>query len=803
MKVTRLAARGTAALVLLLAAAAPPLLAQKKPLTLDDYSRWREIEDPVISGDGRWVAYTLRHTNTLRVDSKPVLVLHDLQTDRDVEIPNAHDGEFSRDSRWLVYQVDSVPAPKRGTGRDTAASDTTEGGGASADSAAADSTAGPRPPKVELRELATGETRSWQRMQPGVFNAASTHLLLRRQPERGGRGGPGPGRGGPGGGTAGAVDVVLHELATGSDLFLGSVGDVRFNRQGDLLAYATETEPRDGNGLFLLELASRRIRPLDNDTLVYGRIEWSDDGARVAALKGRPVEDMRERDNALLTFAGLRDATSRPRGTTLDRDASGFPDGFVISERAPLEWSEDGSRVFFGILQQTPAPDTGRAPSRDSVADVDVWRTQDERVQSVQMIRAERDRNFTFRQAFDLASERYVTLTDSAMRNVDIAPDGRWAVGFDDRAYVADTAHARADLYRVDTRTGERSLMMRGQLVGSHAFGVSPDGKRFLYWKDGRYEAYDLDAGSSRTLAGLPGDDAGFADAEWDYVGPRPPYGLAGYASDGSGVVAESRYDLWLLPFEGGPARALTGGAGAEREVRFRFVRTEPIDSAAPRRVRTGREIDLGRPLTLSAYGQWTKKDGFYRLDPGGELRELVWADARFGRPVRAERADRFLLTRQTFVEFPDLQVATSAFSDMRKISDANPQQDEYVWGRRILFDYTNDDGVRLQGILAVPDDYVEGQKRPMLVTFYEKNSQNLHDYPEPAFLVSMGRETVEGLSHGYLMMRADVHFHTGSSHSDMLECVEAATRKVVEMGYADPERIGVYGHSYGGEGAA
>ena len=34
-----------------------------------------------------------------------------------------------------------------------------------------------------------------------------------------------------------------------------------------------------------------------------------------------------------------------------------------------------------------------------------------------------------------------------------------------------------------------------------------------------------------------------------------------------------------------------------------------------------------------------------------------------------------------------------------------------------------------------------------------------------------------------------------------MLECVEAATRKVIEMGYADPKRIGINGHSYGGEG--
>jgi dipeptidyl aminopeptidase/acylaminoacyl peptidase len=90
-----------------------------------------------------------------------------------------------------------------------------------------------------------------------------------------------------------------------------------------------------------------------------------------------------------------------------------------------------------------------------------------------------------------------------------------------------------------------------------------------------------------------------------------------------------------------------------------------------------------------------------------------------------------------------------------------------------------------------------------MIVMFYEKNSQTLHRYPAPAYLVSMGRMPVQAVSDGYLTMLPDIHFRTGSSHSDMLECVEAATKKVIEMGYADPKRIGVSGHSYSGEGAA
>jgi dipeptidyl aminopeptidase/acylaminoacyl peptidase len=90
-----------------------------------------------------------------------------------------------------------------------------------------------------------------------------------------------------------------------------------------------------------------------------------------------------------------------------------------------------------------------------------------------------------------------------------------------------------------------------------------------------------------------------------------------------------------------------------------------------------------------------------------------------------------------------------------------------------------------------------------MLVNFYEKNSQNLHRYTAPSYLSSMGSSPVQAVSEGYLTMLPDVHFRTGASHSDMLECVEAAVRKVIEMGYADPAHIGINGHSYGGEGAA
>jgi dipeptidyl aminopeptidase/acylaminoacyl peptidase len=671
---------------------------------------------------------------------------------------------------------------------------------------------------VELRNLATGAVRSWQDIGTFTFAPTSTHLVLRRRAadaagEAGGRGaapagaGGGTGRGAatpPPAGPRG-LDVVLLDLRNGRHQLLGSVGDIAFDRTGTLLAYTVDAAVKDGNGLFVFDSRSGRITPFDNDSKNYNRLAWNEDGTGIAVLKGSDVEKMREKSNVLMVFNDIPqclEAEAEPTAPVIldPAKAEGFPKGWVVSDRAPLAWSEDNKRVFFGIKEQAPAPDTTRRTT-DEAADVDVWNTSDERIQSAQMIRADQDRNFTFRQAFDVPGQRFVKLADETMRDLDIAPDGKWAIGRDTRGYVHDHKRPAADLYRVNTSTGARTLIMKNQLVGNHVFGITPHARHFIYWKDNRFHAYDLDAGSTRVL-GNGSAAASFVDMEYDHPGPKPAYGIAGYSSDGKSAIANHRYDLWLLPLDGSAPKNLTNGAGAKSEMELRIVRPEPVDLTVPRAQGPRGTIDLSKPITLAAYGEYTKKAGFYELNDG-QLKELVYEDAAFSVPRKAAKAEKFLFTRQTFTEYPDLRVSGPGFKESAKISNVNPQQKDYIWGRRVLFDYKNKDGVRLQGILSLPDDYKAGEKRPMIVTFYEKNSQNMHRYNAPSYLTGMGGSPIEALSRGYITMLPDIHFRTGSSHSDMLECVEAATRKVIEMGYADPKRIGVTGHSYGGEGAA
>ncbi len=645
-------------------------------------------------------------------------------------------------------------------------------------------------------------------MQSVTFSNDSKFALLTTKPAAGGRGGRGFGGGGFGGrGGRGAEpashgsDVILLDLATGRGQLIGSVADAEFNRPGTMLAYTIDAAVPDGNGLFVIDLATGSTRTLDNDARTYARLAWNDSGTGLAVLKGKPVPKMLVRDHTLLVVPSVRAAMADPAVApdTLGASAAGFPADWVISDRAPLAFSEDGARVFFGAMPQTPAADTVPVKSTDTTADVDVWRTADRYLQSVQMVRAQQDRDFTYREAFDVGRHAYVALSDSTMRDLQLPVAGRWAVGRDARAYICDWKPAAADFYRVNTATGERTLMFREQLTQGATVGFAPDGRHFVYWKDGRFRSYDLDAGRATTLgAGAPS----FVDADYDHPGPRPSWGVAGFTADGKSVIVQTKYDLWALPFDGGKATDLTGGFGARHETILRLARPAPIDPMASAQERTGNLWDLSRPQTLSAFGNLTKQGGFYRL-ADRKVTPLVYDDASYGGLQKAANADRYLFSRQTFTAAPDLRVSGADLADATQITNSNPQQAEYRWGHARLFDFTDRRGHKLQGLLWLPDDYQPGEKRPMLVTFYEKNSQLLNVYPMPELLVSMGRPAIEAVSRGYIVMIPDIYYNTGTSHDDQLDCVEAVTRKVVAMGYADPKRIGLHGHSYAGEGAA
>jgi dienelactone hydrolase len=798
---------------------------EKKALTMEEYGRWRSITSPAISDDGQWACYIFRPR-----EGDSTLYVRQLDSEKLYTIPIGSQGaggrgagggagggpQFSDDSRWIAYLVS---APERAGGRSGAgrgsaapAASTGRGGAQSAPSGAA--AAAPAAPvrKLELLNLASGEKTSYENVASFSFVEGSRFLIIKL---------PKLDRAAVHNGT----DMIIHRLDSGVDEMIGSVGEFAVNKGGALLAFTIDAADMTGNGISVLNLAAGTRRTLDSGKALYGRMLWDDGGTSLAVLKGVKKTGFVERENSLLAFKGLDKELERVEFKT--GDSADFPKEMVISEKAALGWSEDVSKVFFGLKEQAKEPER-RSADAPPIANVDIWHWKDDRIQAEQIVRANQDQNFTFRADYVLGTRKFVRLTDDSMRNITLTQNEAWGVGRDDRAYVSDWEEAKADYYRVNTTTGERTLMFKAQ---GATFGFSPDSRHFLYWKDGQVWDYLLDTGETRNLTQR--STVSFADKDYDHPGIKPSYRIAGFAKDGKGVVLNHKYDLYLQPYDASPASSLTGGTGSREEIRFRYQALEGEGEAAavtrlldqpdpdaavafendavpmagirqgpPGGGRGGQSpsIDLSKPVLLTAYGEWTKKAGYYELT-GKDLKKLVFEDKIYGGITKAKKADRLLFTQQTFIDFPDHYLTDTKFSNPKRITDANPQQAEYKWGRRILFEFKNKKGVRLQGTLAIPDGYQQGQKLPMLVNFYEKNSQNLHRYEAPNYASSP--QFAGFVSQGYLVMQPDIYFNTRTSHSDMLECVEAAVQKVIDMGYADPKRVGLHGHSYSGQGSA
>jgi dipeptidyl aminopeptidase/acylaminoacyl peptidase len=56
-----------------------------------------------------------------------------------------------------------------------------------------------------------------------------------------------------------------------------------------------------------------------------------------------------------------------------------------------------------------------------------------------------------------------------------------------------------------------------------------------------------------------------------------------------------------------------------------------------------------------------------------------------------------------------------------------------------------------------------------------------------------------EYASGGYLVFSPDIVYETGKPGSSALDCVTSGVKKIIDMGYADPQHIGLQGHSWGG----
>ena len=780
----------------------------KRPLTHADYDAWRSIAAPTVSPDGRWLAYSF-----MPQDGDGDLVVRDLTTGQERRepvgalppppIPRPEDDTpppprgiriaFTNDSRFLVASTYPAKALTEQAKKDRKKPEEMPKGGllmmdlASGTVARAASVKNFQVPSkggswVAYLKEARPEEKELDAQKAGSAQAeAPTGRAASRGADKKEYG----------------SDLVVRDLSApdGAARGFSNVIEYAFARDGATLVYAVSSKNEAENGVFAVRpAAASEPLPLLQGKGKYAKLAFDRAQTQLAFVSSR--DDAESRTPVFRVYRWDRAALTATE--VVSSATPGFPPDLVVSDKGPVGFSRDGARIYVPVARPPAQIDEEAEPGNDDKVLADLWHWKDDYVQPMQRIRANQERNRTFRGVYHLDDQRYVQLADPTLATVSLSDDGLRAIGFDDRPYrrMVDYDGTYTDVYLVDARTGSRTAVATKLSGGSFGRGSgvqwSPDGRFAAFFKDKHWHVIDASTGTTRNLTEAL--SVSFVDEEDDTPDPPTSYGSAGWTKDGLSFLAYDRYDIWQLFADGQPAKNVTNGEGRVSRTEFRLQSIEP-----PADDDEERGIDPAKPLYLRGESEETRASGFFEdsLQGSGAPRRLLWGDRNYRYAGRARDADVLLVTASRFDEYPDLHVTDSTFRAPTRVSDGGAQLTAFSWGRAELVRFRNTDGVPLQAVLYKPADFDPTRKYPMLVYIYERLSQDLHDFVAPSPGTSINRAYY--VSNGYLVLTPDIVYAEGTPGASALKSVLPAIDAVVDGGFVNEDAIGIQGHSWGG----
>ena len=780
----------------------------KRAVTPEDYGRWESLSSFSVrlSPNGQWIAYTVS-----RINGENELRTRMLATEetKSYDYGTAH--RFSGDSRWLGFLIGVSTDERESLQKQDK----------------------PVHNKLGLLNLADGELDEIEDVSSFTFSDDGQFVVMRRYANDG-------------------RDIVLRDLSTGVDTSFGNVSSYAFNDDGTLLAMTITTEGKTGNGVQVYDAANGRLRTLDSDDAKYKSLTWREDAADLAVLREMDHEEDEDVSHVVLAWYDLAD--DQPLRQEYDHtEDKTFPETMRLTDLTPLRFSDDGETLFFGIKewenkpkaldaeeegddeaedgeadddeaeaetdetaeddgeQATTSPDEADEADEDSDDDnddgksetlretlkdpsnVEVWHAADIDIIPRQKKTESQDKRRTHLAAWWPAEGRFVQLGDDLTENVATLETQKLAIGADNTPYEDEKRFGPTvnDLYIIGVETGEKTKVLERV---KYRYGSDPTGRYFLFVRDNDIWSFDTMTGAEVDLTS--GVDSSFINDEISALtDEKPPYGITGWTDDGRFVLLNDKHDIWMVKADGSDAWRVTDGA--EDDLRARRIIFDFEEDQF---------ITLGEPMYLTISDQMTRRSGLARVtiqEPTNDrgpvrspVESLMLKDKNVGGLARAEDEPVYTFVEMGFDDSPDIFVDGPDLDDPRQVSETNPFQSDYLWGRSEIITFTNTHGEELPAALHYPAGYEPGKSYPMIVYIYERTSPAVHRYVSPSER-SAYNATV-WTAEGYVVLRPDIVYRPQNPGLSAVECVVPAVNKVIEMGVADRDRIGLVGHSWG-----
>jgi dipeptidyl aminopeptidase/acylaminoacyl peptidase len=749
----------------------------KKPLTHNVYDAWKNISAQALSNDGNWAVYAI---NPQEGDGK--VIFYNLKTNQIDSVQRASQVEISQDSKYAIFKI--VPPlnlvkelrrkkkkkedlPKDSIGIYTLQTKQFAKVANLKSFKMPEKAAGLLAYQIEQMEKKEEKQKGFLKDSTKKEAEKPKKPKKKESEENGYR-------------------LVMRRLQTARETNFDFVKEYRFDKFGKNLIFSTT-----GNdstmlaGVYVYDLQSEQLKPLFRAKKGnFKNLAFDENGSQVAFVADLDTTKTQIRYFKLFYWKNGQDSALAIADTSL------ITKGLLVSEYYVPNFAKDGSKLFFGMANKPVVQDTTLLP--EEIVNIDIWNWQDDYIQPQQGRQLENDKKRSYLSVFQIDSKKIIPLANKELPEIRLTDEGNanLALALSDVPYRRLTnwdISGFEDIYLIDLQTGNKKIV-KEKLKGNP--WISPKGN-YIYWfnlQDTSWYSYSVK--NNQTFKLNQSVKVQFADEENDSPDFPFQYGFAGWTENDQSLLVYDRYDMWAFDPENKKSPVNLTQAGRREKIIYRNIR---LDSEE-------RFFKADQTLLLYAFDETTKQSGYYTLslrDNGKQ--KLLMDNFQFSSNVsKAKEANAILFTKQSFKDFPDLYATDLTFKNIRKVSEANPQQKNYAWGTVEMFEWLSLDGIPLKGLLYKPENFEATKKYPMVVYYYEKNSDNIHNHIFPAPIRSSINYTYF-TSNGYVVFVPDVVYRIGYPGESAYNCIMPAVTSLIEKGFINQERIGIQGHSWGG----
>ena len=732
-------------IMLAMAAISLPLNAQKKPLDHTVYDSWQSVADVNLSPSGNVISYEVNPQEgdgmlTLKVMGKK---------GREITIPRGYKARIAENEQFAVCLIKPEFQKTRRARIDKKKADDM--------------------PKDSLAvvNLATGKITKYplvkdfkmgkHAVEAFAFSTTDTSFVVpagdRKKKDRLGN------------------PLLVYRWATGQLDTLQNIDKYEVSRDGKQIGLVRQVGKKGFvTGFYSLAEGARFF----TDTVTWHAVpHFSEDASAALFLVARDTVSTGSKHAELYKYSGGSIVRLEGLGT--------LPKGWGMTENSTYSFSHNGERIHVGVQEMVPPKDTSLVPFE--LPGLDIWNWDAPQLPPVQKVNLKADaaRTFPVRLGEGLLNDTRLVRYTLGNRG-----DGP----YDLKVRTVDPVETQWNYQNtvelsVVGPDGEKKIA-QGRFDG---IGLSPLAQYVIWWNLPQqcWNLYDIAVGATRVLS--PG--VCFSQEDDDHPMMKESCGLAGWLEGEGAVLLYDQYDIWKVPVDGSAATRLT--AGRENRITYRYINTKDREEE--------RHIGLSETIIVSLLDNVTKENGVASLQvgsPAKTFKTLVKGGYTWSGVQKASKADVYAYQKGNFQEQMDVYYTASMGRTEQKLTAINPQQKDYNWGTVELYHWTAYDGTKLDGLLYKPEDFDAGRKYPVMIYFYEKNSETLYrNIPvQPSWsIINITFYT----SRGYVVFVPDIVYHAGTPGEGAYNCIVSGAESLAGFPWIDKDNMAIQGQSWGG----